>query len=286
MNQTKTDKFSTINGEKTYNGAFVPENKKLKPENDSLIFAFFHEELLLVNNEIPTFEVFLKSGNNLEALLSIGQIDGITCHVCKIDEQISIDAEISFIELRQAYTVLPEDQLKAAILSFQIFTWNRKTKFCGSCGNETNFGESEDWVKKCPTCHESYFPKISPAIIVAISHKGKLLMAHHKRMASGIYTILAGFVNPGESLEECIQREVFEEAGVKVKNIKYYASQPWPFPDSLMVGFKAEYESGDLTPELTEITDLKWFAPSEIPEWPNRSSIARALIDDFIFNEG
>lgn len=282
MNPIKTDKYSTINGEKLYDGNFIPENKKLPPSKDSLIFGYFNDELLLVNDKIPTFDTLNLNNIQPRDFLSIGQIGGITCHILKIDDDVNLNGEVNFIGLRQAYSILAEDQLKAAILGFQLFTWNRKTKYCGACGSETNFGESEDWVKKCPNCHESFFPKISPAIIVAISHKGKLLMAHHKRMASGIYTILAGFVNPGESLEECIHREVFEEAGIKVKNIKYFASQPWPFPDSLMVGFKAEYNGGELQPELNEITDLKWFAPTEIPEWPNRSSIARALIDDFI----
>ncbi|MDA3894079.1 MAG: NAD(+) diphosphatase [Salinivirgaceae bacterium] len=274
--------FSTINGENLYNGAFQANKKGPEPENESLIFAFSNADILLYDNHIPTYSHIRKTNTELTNIKYIGSINAKACYIAETDLNDNIIAPLSFIGLRQTYTHLKEDCLKAAIYGFHVLTWDRKTKFCGACGTNTEEPDSADWVKICPNCNESFFPKISPAIIVAITHKGKLLMARHKGPISHIYTILAGFVNPGESLEECIHREVFEEAGIKIKNTIYFGSQPWPFPDSLMVGFKAEYVSGELTPDNDEILDLKWFAPKEIPEWPNRSSISRALIDDFI----
>ncbi len=119
-------------------------------------------------------------------------------------------------------------------------------------------------------------------MIVAVTNNDKILLAHHKRMRNGFFTVLAGFVNPGESLEECVRREVMEESGIEVKNIKYFGSQPWPFPDSLMIGFTADYDNGELIPDNDEITELKWFGAKEIPEWPDKTTIAWSLIENFI----
>lgn len=283
MNSSKKS-FSFINGEKLYQGLFKPTSENLEPDNEALVFAFKDSDLLLINDAIPDYKTLIKQNIEVSFTKHIGRIDSKHCFAISVEHFDESNTNILQIDLRSAFNLLNDDNLRAAIYAHQVLLWNNRTQFCGVCGTKTIEPETSDWVKECPNCSESFYPKVSPAIIVAISHKGKLLMAHHKRMASGIFTILAGFVNPGESLEECIHREVFEEAGIKVKNIKYFGSQPWPFPDSLMIGFKAEYDCGKLNPDLEELTEINWFKPNEIPEWKNRSSIARALIDDFISN--
>jgi NAD+ diphosphatase len=165
--------------------------------------------------------------------------------------------------------------------AFHLMEWQRSNKFCGVCGSATVFDEKE-LAMRCPECGELKFPVISPAVIVAVEKNGKLLMGHGINFPPGRFSVLAGFVEPGESLEECVRREVYEESKIRVKNIKYFGSQPWPFPRSLMLGFTAEWESGDIVPDTTEVTDVRWFAPYEMPDYFKGVSISSMLIEDFI----
>ena len=139
---------------------------------------------------------------------------------------------------------------------------------------------------RCPGCGELISPAICPAIIVCVGRDGKILLGHGVNFPPGRYSVLAGFVEPGESLEECVAREVYEETKVRVKNVKYFASQPWAFPRSLMLGFTAEWESGEICPDEGEIEDAKWFAPDEIPEYYRGVSISARLIEGFVRRHG
>jgi len=264
------------------NLCFEPDIKKNKIDENSLVFTFIDSKLLLIDNEIPLYKQIITL--NISYLKYIGKIDNTSCFALDI---INNEKTISFatlVPIRQLYSLLTDSQLKAAIYSFQIILWNRKNKYCGQCSSITEENLPNVLVKQCPNCKEEYYPKISPSVIVAVINNDKILLAQHKRVTNGMYTVLAGFVNPGESLEECIHREIKEEANIEVTNIRYFGSQPWPFPDSLMIGFIADYSKGELKPDNEEITDLKWFKSSEIPEWPDKVSIARTLIDHFIEN--
>jgi NAD+ diphosphatase len=137
-------------------------------------------------------------------------------------------------------------------------------------------------AKECLDCGFLNFPRISPAVIVLVERENRVLLARLKRFAEELYSVIAGFVEPGETLEETVQREIEEEVGIRVKNIRYFGSQPWPFPDSLMIGFTAEYESGEIRIDETEITDARWFEPDSLPTIPGKISIARKLIDWFV----
>jgi NAD+ diphosphatase len=140
-------------------------------------------------------------------------------------------------------------------------------------------------AKKCPQCGLTSYPRLAPAIIVRIERDGpdsrEILLAHNKRHPAGFYSVLAGFVEPGETLEECVRREIREEVGIEVKKINYFGSQPWPFPHSLMVAFTAEYANGDIILEEEELDDAAWFSPGDLPPVPPPISIARQLIDSF-----
>lgn len=126
------------------------------------------------------------------------------------------------------------------------------------------------------------FPRISPAVIVLIEREGEILLARSVRFAAGMYGLIAGFVEPGETLEETARREIMEEVGITVRDLTYVASQPWPFPNSLMVGFTAKWAGGEITPDSAEIEDARWFHPDALPVLPSKISIARRLVDEFL----
>ncbi len=139
---------------------------------------------------------------------------------------------------------------------------------------------------RCTRCGMMHFPRLSPAAIVLVKREDRILLAHSPGFPQGLYSVLAGFVEPGESIEEAVVREVREEVGIEVTNVRYFGSQPWPFPNSLMIGFTADYTGGDLAPEPTEIEDAGWYTADDLPPLPPKVSIARAMIDDFVNQQG
>ena len=163
----------------------------------------------------------------------------------------------------------------------QIVQFALVHRFCGRCGTATARDEGERCLR-CPRCALTVYPRVSPAIIVLIRRGAEALLARAARFATGFYSTLAGFVEPGESLEETLRREVREEVGVEITNIRYFGSQPWPFPHSLMVGFVAEHAGGDIVVDGKEIEDARWFRADALPPVPPRLSIARQLIDAWV----
>lgn len=166
-------------------------------------------------------------------------------------------------------------------IAYQMMNLLRHNRFCGACG-EPMRDHAADRARECPACGNLVFPVLSPAIIVAVQKDGMLLMGHGVNFPSGRYSVLAGFVEPGETLEEAVVREVYEESRVRVTNVRYFGSQPWPFPASMMLGFTADWESGDPEPGDGELSDVRWFAPKTLPEIPPSVSISRRLIDDWL----
>ena len=161
--------------------------------------------------------------------------------------------------------------------------WHKTNKFCGVCGYK-NSSKEGGFVRVCSNikCGKSHFPRTEPAIITLISHKKKVLLGRSARFPEGMYSTLAGFVEPGESLEQALEREVLEEVGVKVKNIKYFSSQNWPFPSQLMIGYFAEYDSGEIILEDEEIEEAYWFNLNKLPSIPPEGSISGLLIRSYI----
>ena len=197
-------------------------------------------------------------------------------------------------DLRKYGPILDDVEASFLALSNGMFFWHNTHKFCGSCGFK-NFSTEGGFVMKCSNdkCGKSHFPRTDPAIITLISFHDKVLLGRSPRFPDSMYSTLAGFVEPGESLEQALEREVFEEVGIKVKNIKYFNSQPWPFPASLMLGFFAEAENDQMTIDYDEIEDAHWFSINELKslqhpsisggfKLPRVDSIARRLIDTWI----
>ncbi|MDD4611560.1 MAG: NAD(+) diphosphatase [Synergistaceae bacterium] len=185
------------------------------------------------------------------------------------------------VGLRELWTLGGEKLFQAAGTAFQMMDWKRNNRFCPRCGTAMCLTDN-DRAYGCPQCEYMSYPILSPAIIVAVTREDKLLLARSPHFPKGRYSVLAGFVEPGESLEETVEREIFEEVGIRVKDVTYFGSQPWPFPHSLMLGFTARWAEGELTPDGKEIEDAGWFTPETMPEIPPSISISRRLIENWL----
>lgn len=189
----------------------------------------------------------------------------------------------SFVHLRSLFGAIPDEQWALAGRASQVLTWERDHRFCGRCGTK-NEPHPIDRAQECPACKLQSFPRLTPAIITLVEREdGRALLAWGARFPGRFFSALAGFVEPGESLEECVAREVREEVGVEVRDITYFGSQPWPFPHSVMIGFRATYDGGDIVIQEEEIVEADWYTHDALPPVPRGGlSIAGWLIDDWV----
>lgn len=211
----------------------------------------------------------------------LGVLDGVPCFSGRLPEASSAPEGMCFMELRGLFDVLGEEMFALAGRSFQIVHWERNHCFCGRCGSPTE-DKADERAKRCPSCGHVEYPSMAPAMIVAIIKNRQILLGRRRGQPADRYSVLAGFVEPGETLEDCVRREVREEVGLDVKQIRYFGSQPWPFPNSLMVGFTAVHAGGEIAIDNREIVDAKWFPADRLPQIPGRITIARQLIDWFV----
>lgn len=255
-------------------------------DEDAYWFIFQDENILTLTNGNSTLPLFIKGKNipqlDIEKALHIGELNGINCYAAfdNIESGLVIP-DTEWVSLRLSYRKFSTDMFVIYGRARHLLLWAQNNKFCGQCGHRLEL-KSDERCLLCSSCGFSSYPRISPAIIVSIEKEGKILLARARRFPSKMYSVLAGFVEPGESLEECIKREIKEEIRIEVKNIKYFDSQPWPFPDSLMIAFTSEYAGGELSIDKNELVDAGWYSPEEFPAIPGKLSIARALIDHYI----
>ena len=262
-----------------------PSKTATEPLEPSRWFIFSGNKLLVESDEEGSSVPFLEDPSrlNLDILRkqSLGKLDGSFCYSAECAPDARAPEGMSFHGLRPLYGQLDDRLFRLAGRAFQIMNWDRTHQFCSQCGHPTRDKEDET-AKLCPACGFVSFPVMSPAIIVAVTRDDQILLARAGRFPKEMYSVLAGFVEPGESLEECIRREVKEEVGVDVTNIRYFGSQPWPFPNSLMIGFTAECGGGEIRIDEKEIVDAGWFRADNLPKIPDKLSIARRLIDWFV----
>jgi NAD+ diphosphatase len=248
-------------------------------------FAFQGSKLLVYLESssvtIPCLVDFEELGLRAVSQHYLGQLHTQHCYAVEVSEAISPPAGMGFEGLRQVYGRLDEDLFWIAARAVQIVDWDRTHQFCSRCGTRLGASKNER-AKVCPKCGLLQFPRLAPAIIVLVERGHELLMARSRHFVPGVYSVLAGFVEPGESLEEAVAREVKEEVGLTLKEIRYFDSQPWPFPHSLMIGFTATYAGGEIAIDDAEIEDAGWFTVDNLPPLPGKISIARKLIDWFI----
>jgi NAD+ diphosphatase len=265
---------------------FVPALALSAEEGESALwFAFRGNELLVILADetvrIPEASKLSELEVPLRQRHYLGQLDGQACFAVELTDRTAAPKGMSFGGLRGLFGRLDDQLFSLAGRAAQIVNWDQTHRFCGRCGTPTATKKDER-AKLCPKCGLLSFPLLSPAIIVAVVHGPKILLARANHFPDGFYSVLAGFVEPGETLEECVHREVQEEVGLQVKNIRYFGSQPWPFPHSLMIGFTAEFAGGRITIDGAEIADAAWFSPADLPRIPGEISIARRLIDWFV----
>jgi NAD+ diphosphatase len=203
------------------------------------------------------------------------------CFSGEVVEETPPPPGMAFENLRALYPRLPETIFWLAGRAVQIVDWDRTHQFCGRCGNPTQ-NQIHDRSKACPVCGLTNYPRLAPAVIVRVERRDaagrRILLARAQRFPTAMFSVLAGFVEPGETLEECVQREILEEVGLRVKNIRYFGSQPWPFPHSLMIAFVAEHEAGEIVVDPGELAEASWFAAEALPVIPPPPSIANRLI--------
>ncbi len=251
---------------------------------EDLWFIFRGDELLVrlteTGADVPDSQDITGLDQNISGSHYLGTLNGLNCYAAEVDGNAAGPYGMSFQELRPLLGLLGEDFFSAAGRAFQIINWERTHRFCGRCGGRTGLKAGER-ARECPHCGLVIYPEISPAIIVAVIRADKILLARSHRFRNAFYSVLAGFVEPGETFEETVRREVREEVGLGLKNIRYFGSQPWPFPNSLMVGFVADYESGEIRIDESEIVDAGWFDSNNLPGLPRTGTIARRLIDSF-----
>ncbi|MBU3091992.1 NAD(+) diphosphatase [Clostridium sp. CM028] len=265
---------------------FIPSVASILPETNNDIYFLFYKDELLVKSDankttIPTIRdlVDLKL-NNIQYL---GSINGENCFCGEMNKDAIIPNSMCLLDLKSLTHQLPNEMFWIAGRAKQIVSFNNDHKYCGRCGTLTQSVGGER-SKKCSKCGLVNYPRICPAIIVAVVKDGKLLLAHNNQFPKDLYSVVSGFVEVGETFEECVVREVCEETGITVKNIKYFGNQPWPFPNSLMIGFTCEYESGEIQVDGKEIGHAKWYSSTELPLTPDSISIAKKLIDWFTEN--
>lgn len=259
------------------------------PEHDhteAISFAFHRSELLVVRQGDA---ISIPSRAQLEALhldvgleTYLGELDGsdlIALELSERAEEFPTGWELA--GLRSIYGAVDDQLFALAGRAVQLLEWRRNHLFCGRCGSPTELMEG-DRSTRCPVCGLHNYPRLSPAVIMTVERGDEILLAHGVNFQDGVYSCVAGFVEPGESLEEAVAREVLEETGIVVADVRYFGSQPWPFPNSLMIGFNAQYASGEIVLEDAEIGDAKWFTRDDLPILPGKISIARRLIDDWV----
>ena len=210
--------------------------------------------------------------------LYLGLLGGTQCWAAEVPKETAAPAGMSWEGLRTLFSVLDDAHFALAGRALQLIDWDRSHQFCGRCGERTE-AHPHERVRVCPACKLSAYPRVAPAVMGLIKKEDQILLARSHHFPPGMYSALAGFVEPGESLEQCLAREVAEEVGVQVARPRYVASQSWPFPHSLMIAFVCEWESGEIRPQEAEIEEAKWFKVLQLPKLPSKISIARRLID-------
>ncbi|MDX9958430.1 MAG: NAD(+) diphosphatase [Spirochaetia bacterium] len=190
-----------------------------------------------------------------------------------------------WLPMRSVIREVPEALWTPAAKAMAFANWRASTRFCGVCGAPTR-DKDDELARQCTVCGQLFFPRISPAILAVVRKDGKLLLARNTRSTTGFWSLIAGFVEPGETFEECVKREVMEEVGIEVEVDGYLGSQPWPFPDQLMLGFAARWKSGELKPDGDEIAEAGWFGPADHPPIPGPGSLSRRLIDTALTEMG
>ena len=265
---------------------FRPGNFIEKDSEESKFFVIDDDSLLVFSNEQfirPISNDELKwSGLEVNEKHFLGFLNDEPCYVVSVKKDGCVLENFEFLNLSALFGRIPDELFGAISRALQIVNWSKSNKFCGKCGSSLK-EELHERAMICDKCDiDPLYPRISPCVITLIHKENKVLLAHNVNFPDNFYSTLAGFIEPGETVEEALKREVLEEVGVEVENIKYFGSQSWPFPSQLMLGYFAEYKSGEIIPDNTEIDKADWFEIDNLPNVPpSNISISGKLIEAY-----
>jgi NAD+ diphosphatase len=268
-----------------YEPGFLPVSTV---NENALVLAMMNKKILMYKKvnifHIPNLQELKAIDMDRQRLEYIGKYRGDDCYCIEVNDDPELPENIEAIEISalSRRTENP-DYFKLAGVANHILHWRNGNRYCGRCGSKMVDKEDER-AMQCKECGNIVYPRISPAVITAVFRGDQILLAHNYKFRSGFYSLIAGFVEPGETLEHCVKREIMEEVGIRVKNVRYAGSQPWSFPDSLMLAFTAEYDSGEISVDGVEIEDAGWYRVDNLPEIPSTDSIAGRLIRWYIEN--
>jgi len=268
-------------------GVFVPGHRGPAQVEGEVACCLFHGNRVFIARVggrpvLPRVDVEA-CGIKLDAAQYLGNLDGKPCYGMSLPRGAALPEGLELLGLRAL--ILEGDELAAGIAgqAFQLLEWARTHRFCGCCGQPT-LPHAADRALECPDCKLVFYPRISPVMMALVYRRNdngsELLLTRKAGYAPGRYTVVAGFVEAGESLEQCLAREVKEEVGVDIRNPRYFGSQPWPFPNSLVMAFSAEWAGGEVVPDGTELEEARWFSIDALPDLPEAVHISRQLIDD------
>lgn len=250
---------------------------------EALWFAFRGGELLVREgpSAVPRLAELAELAVPTRRQQFVGELDGTPCFSVELSLQAAAPEGHHFTSLRGLFGRLDEAELAVAGTAFQIQEWDRTHQRCGACGGPLE-AKAKERAKRCEPCALELYPRISPAVIVLVHDGPRVLLTRQARFPKGMYGLVAGFLEAGETLEACVRREVLEETGVLVDELRYFGSQPWPFPHQLMVGFFARAVGGELVVDHHELEEAGWYARDALPGIPPKASIARALLDAWL----
>lgn len=248
-------------------------------DSPALLFLFLGNQIVV--NAAETIPECPAEDVRLDDSIYLGTWGQQACYVARISEETALPEGWTLTDIRPLHGTLTAELYALIGHALQILTWSKNHQFCSKCGAPAT-PHVKDRAMVCTACGFMNFPRISPSIIVAVTKGQEILMARSPHFPAGLFSVLAGFLEPGETLEQCVAREVREESGIEIENIQYVTSQPWPFPHSIMIGFTADYAGGEIKIDPDEIEDAGWFTPETMPEIPSQSTIARWLIDGYL----
>ena len=250
-----------------------------KPEPKLWLLFRGHELLVAVDDfRFPQHEHYAALGIIADEHHAVGELHGLDAHVVRLAEDTIAPEGYHFQSLRSLLMIIDADSFSLAATASQILEWYKSHRFCSRCGTPTEAHPRGERARVCPNCAYPQYPRIHPCVIVAITKNDSILLARAQRFTRPMYSLLAGFVEVGETLEHAVIREVAEESGIQVKNLRYFGSQSWPFPNNLMLAFQAEWASGDIVIQEEEIMDAQFFRFDNLPEIPPSGSIASQVI--------
>lgn len=251
------------NNIKSYWFIFYDNRLLLQKQNGKLVIPFENTSPILMDESIQTHQVT--------------SINNIPCLTYAIETPVEENDEFTMISLRESYDYIEFPFYKVAGKASQILYWDKNSRYCPACGTKTV--QTTPITKQCPNCKQELYPPIHPAMLVLICKEDSILLVHAHNFRGTFHGLVAGFLEVGETLEECVEREVMEETGLTIKNITYFGNQPWPYPSQLMIGFIADYVSGDIELQDEELSSGAFFTKNNLPEIPRKLSLARKMID-------